>query len=68
MSVALNENPIYRNDLMKVIKHIKDLRSLDGKSLLMIGASGMIGSFLVDVLMVAKRIFIRNQYQSICYG
>ncbi|EMS74366.1 dTDP-glucose 4,6-dehydratase [Enterococcus durans IPLA 655] len=60
MSVALNENPIYRNDLMKVIKHTKDLRSLDGKSLLMIGASGMIGSFLVDVLMVANEYLETN--------
>ncbi|MFP1647972.1 NAD-dependent epimerase/dehydratase family protein [Enterococcus mundtii] len=54
MNVGLIDNPIYKADLLKVINNNKKLKSLDGKSLLMIGASGMIGSFLVDTLMLAN--------------
>lgn len=51
----LINNPLYKDDLLKVVEHTPDLKSLDGQSLLMIGASGMIGSFLVDTLMLANQ-------------
>lgn len=52
--MALNTNPLYINDLQKVIDHVDDIKDLNGKSLLMIGASGMVGSFLVDTIMFAN--------------
>lgn len=54
MSMKLIDNPIYQSDLIKVINYTDDLIKLDGKSILMIGASGMIGSFLIDTLMKAN--------------
>ena len=53
--MSLINNPLYKDDLLKVVEHTPDLKSLDGQSLLMIGASGMIGSFLVDTLMLANQ-------------
>ncbi|AUB52119.1 NAD-dependent epimerase/dehydratase family protein [Enterococcus mundtii] len=52
--MALNTNPLYINDLQKVIDHVEGIKDLNGKSLLMIGASGMVGSFLVDTIMLAN--------------
>ncbi|MFY1067091.1 NAD-dependent epimerase/dehydratase family protein [Enterococcus sp. AD013-P3] len=49
------QNSLYQKDLQKVIENYPDWEKLSGKSLLMIGASGMIGSFLVDVLMLANQ-------------
>ncbi|EPH99590.1 NAD dependent epimerase/dehydratase family protein [Enterococcus faecalis 13-SD-W-01] len=53
--MTLVEQPLYQADLAKVIEHTPDLKTLDGKSILMIGASGMIGSFLIDTLMTANQ-------------
>lgn len=47
----LTNNNLYLTDLEKVIKGQKDWSALDGRSFLVIGASGMIGTFLIDVLM-----------------
>ncbi|MBO0460989.1 hypothetical protein IGL24_000930 [Enterococcus sp. DIV2371] len=52
--MALNTNPLYIKDLQKVIDHVEAIKDLNGKSLLMIGASGMVGSFLVDTIMLAN--------------
>lgn len=52
--MALNTIPTYKNDLKRVIEYLPELKKLDGKSLLMIGASGMIGSFLIDTIMLAN--------------
>ncbi|EOH89244.1 NAD-dependent epimerase/dehydratase family protein [Enterococcus villorum] len=54
--MALNTIPTYKNDLKKVIEHLPELKKLDEKSLLMIGASGMIGSFLIDTVMLANHL------------
>lgn len=47
----LVQNMMYIGDLDKVIKSQTDWSALDGRSFLIIGASGMIGTFLIDVLM-----------------
>ncbi|EGO5038473.1 NAD-dependent epimerase/dehydratase family protein [Enterococcus faecalis] len=52
--MELIDNPIYQSELKKVINHAVNLVNLDKKSILMIGASGMIGSFLIDTLMAAN--------------
>lgn len=44
------ENAIYKNDLDSVIS-LYDLSSLRGKTVMVSGATGMIGTFLIDVLM-----------------
>ena len=52
--MELIDNPIYQSELKKVMNHAVNLVNLDKKSILMIGASGMIGSFLIDTLMAAN--------------
>lgn len=52
----LIDNDIYRSDLQRVIDAQKDWSQIDGHSFLIIGASGMIGSFLVDVLMQRNQL------------
>lgn len=47
----LIENSVYQEDLDKVIDAQSDWSQIDNHSFLIIGASGMIGSFMVDVLM-----------------
>lgn len=51
--MELLENELYLRDLERVAKLPLDWRRLSGKSLLVTGACGMIGSFLIDVLMHA---------------
>lgn len=41
----------YQNDIRRVLPNIKNLEQLKGKSVLITGVSGMIGSFLADLLM-----------------
>lgn len=53
--MTLVEQPMYQVDLAKVVDNLPELKKLDGQSILMIGASGMIGSFLIDTLMLANQ-------------
>lgn len=57
---SILENNIYKEDLNKIINlNFIDYYKLKNKSILISGASGMIGSFLVDVIMMlneAKRL------------
>lgn len=46
-----SENPDYQKDVEKVIQTQLDWKKLNNKSLLFVGASGMIGTFLIDCLM-----------------
>lgn len=50
------ENPIYQNDLQRVVDSIQ-WESFAGNSFLVIGASGMIGSFMIDVIMKVNNQF-----------
>ena len=47
---ALIENELYCEDLAKIAS-MYDFSSLDGKTIMLSGATGMIGSFLVDLIM-----------------
>lgn len=49
--MKLTENPLYREDLKKVADKSLPWDKLKEKSLLVSGATGLIGSFLVDVVM-----------------
>lgn len=48
-------NPSYQKDVEKVIHTQLDWKKMSNKSLLFIGASGMIGTFLIDCLMAVNK-------------
>lgn len=52
--MGLYENALYLEDVAKVASLDFDWEQLRGKTMLVTGASGMIGSFLIDVLMEKK--------------
>lgn len=47
----LVENKIYQEDLKSISKMNLDWKKLKNSSFLITGATGMIGSFLIDVIM-----------------
>lgn len=47
----MNRNKQYREDLIRAVEAVGDIRSLAGKTLLITGASGMIASVMIDILM-----------------
>ena len=49
--MELTQNPLYKEDLCKVAALPLPWEQLKGRSILISGATGMIGSFLVDLLM-----------------
>lgn len=49
--MSLLENELYREDLAYVAKLKVSWEKLNGKSILLSGATGMIGSFFIDVIM-----------------
>lgn len=49
-----SKNPDYQKDVEKVIQNQLDWEKLTNKSLLFVGASGMIGTFLIDCLMAVN--------------
>ena len=52
---CLMQNTIYRQDLLITLKNVVNLEYLRKKSILIAGASGLIGSFLVDALHEANQ-------------
>lgn len=53
-------NPLYQEDLERCLDSVVNLERLKGKTLLITGATGMIGSFIVDVLMLSNKMFHVN--------
>lgn len=53
--MTLYNSRIYAEDLALAVQGALDIRSLDGASILVVGAGGMIGSFLVDSIAFAAR-------------
>lgn len=53
----LLENKLYLHDIDKIATQSYDWSKIDGHSVLIIGASGMIGSCLVDILMHRNKKF-----------
>lgn len=49
------EHPLYQEDIRKVVEQSLPWERLKGKSLLISGATGLIGSFLVDVIMFLNK-------------
>ena len=44
------QHPLYKDDIVRILS-IKDIETLDGKTLLITGATGMVGVMLIDALM-----------------
>lgn len=49
------ESELYKKDIENVVKQILHWKKLEGKTVLITGGSGLIGSFLTDVLMMANK-------------
>ena len=52
--ISRMDNPIYREDVLRVLADA-NLDSLAGKRILVTGATGLLGTFLIDVLAEANR-------------
>ena len=50
--IAMSESTRYRIDVERLFDEGLDLKRLDGKTILVVGATGLIGSCVVDVLML----------------
>ena len=53
-------NELYRNDLATAINQTISFENLKGKSIIITGATGLIGSFLVETIMYANEVFNDN--------
>ena len=51
----LTDNPLYVEDITTIISAVSDIRQLRDKTLLVSGATGMIGKLLVDVIMYMNK-------------
>ena len=48
---SIRQHPLYREDLQRVTDSVAGLEALRGRSVLITGATGMVGVMLIDVLM-----------------
>lgn len=63
--MKIAEQKIYRHLLVRFIRESTSLCKLNGQTILLTGATGMIGSFLVDVLMAHNKQLPPEQQTSI---
>lgn len=56
MYTRIVKHPTYQNDLEQVLENVSDIGKIFHKSFYIAGAAGLIGSYLVDVLLHANRI------------
>ena len=54
------DNELYLTDIIKTIEQTKNFDYFNNKSILVLGATGLIGSFLTDCLLHANRMTNRN--------
>lgn len=50
------KSAVYVNDLKNAISSVQNIEALRGKSVMITGATGLIGSFLVDMLLTYNRV------------
>lgn len=58
--MSIYESSIYQNDLKNTFEMILNREKLNDKSILITGATGLIGSYMVDVLMYMNQIHNSN--------
>lgn len=56
----LNDNPIYINDLERTVKNTSGFEDFQDKSFLITGATGLICSYLIDLLMIYNKTYNSN--------
>lgn len=56
----IKDNPLYKEDIETVLELNCDFSKLKGKSVLITGATGLIGSYLVDMLVFLSEKFCLN--------
>ena len=56
----------YLSDVERVLEKTPDWTKVTNKSVFITGASGMIGTFLIDVLMYQMRIFRSGRWDEHC--
>lgn len=54
------KNETYRKDIVTTLENSKELKSLINKKILVLGATGLIGSFLTDCLIYANHVNAMN--------
>lgn len=54
--MSIFENPFYREDVAYIASLDLPWDKIQGKSMLLSGASGLIGSFLIDVIMKKMKL------------
>lgn len=59
-TLFLYESPTYRKDLLTAIGATKGIEKLRGSSVMITGATGLIGSFVVDMLLEYNRLEAAN--------
>lgn len=57
MRMRYLDNEVYRRDIKKTIEHVTGFEKIYQKSVLILGASGLIGSFLTDCFLYANEEF-----------
>ena len=56
----LYDSQVYKEDLEQAMKQVKDWNKLNGSSVLIAGATGLIGSYMVDLFLAANKISDTN--------
>lgn len=64
--MGLNKNTLYLSDLHKVIQNFKILDKLAGKVICITGATGLIGSTIVDMLLALNKVKKLNLSIIVC--
>ncbi len=54
--MVLYDSAVYQQDLLTTVQSVDGIEQLKGRSVLITGATGLIGSFLVDVLLAYNRL------------
>lgn len=55
--MKLYDQPLYIQDLEDGVRRTDCIKSLKGQKILITGASGLIGSYIIDMLMTANRLY-----------
>lgn len=58
--MKLHQNNLYHKDLDKTIKHVCNFQKICGKSIILTGVTGTIGSYVADTLIRYNKLYFAN--------